>query len=499
MGRSQSLAGIATTLADASPESLRSLPRPLLQRLRDRIQFAISKTNNRLIQPAVPQANNRPIQPTVPQANNRPIQPAVSLADDNPEQVPASNVSANPAHRLLESIKKKAKNVSNLLDQNVEVTLRDGSRQPGEDPRIDDVSRTANSSTSDKLRSNLSCWNLLNEYERFSNGKRRRYASPRIYANSVRIKNVDKLTLALADARRMRAAVAAYEKPSLSNDHIQESAKRAGTALIVLLIFGNWTRLSVSDMGLFGTLCGSERSIIRLLGQSKTKIFTTSCLKIYPEIVRERREMQPTLGKHMRDASVTTQNAKKQCRLPRQEEPDYKSPNCDSQAKDTVSSRVELGRRRGGERDRLQALSDLHSTEQAVELTYDSNPINNGNLPWDSNLAGYTNLACDSNPIDNGNLPWDSNLAGYTNLACDSNPIDNENLPWDSNLAGCTNLACDSNPIDNGNLPWDSNLTDLHGFVPTRNETQLHVTVYNVDYISTRPQPAASVHDPIQS
>lgn len=98
---------------------------------------------------------------------------------------------------------------------------------------------------------------------------------------------MNKFAVAVFDGGRIKAAITAYEEVLAENRAVQEDD---GAGIIVLLIYGNWARLSVEDMTLFGTLCAEDETIIKLLDPVKEKRVAVKCLGIYPPLVHERRE-----------------------------------------------------------------------------------------------------------------------------------------------------------------------------------------------------------------
>ncbi|ERF69375.1 hypothetical protein EPUS_08647 [Endocarpon pusillum Z07020] len=379
------------------------------------------------------------------------IHKAMSQAEDGLEhQESASDLPLMPVDRLILSIKRNAPKISALLDQKVDQTLRDGSRQSGEDPRIDDALRTMNIDNSDKLRSYLACWTLKSGHEEFSSGKNRSEASTRKYAGSEGILDAEKLSTAICKGGKIKAAATAYEEAlaAFYEDHsVAAMIESDGAGMIVLLVFGNWARLSVEEMAYFGRLCGSDETIIKLLSLIKQKKFVQTCLALYPRLVDERRGPR----KHARDTSVTNSippKSKKQYQstpallnvtnaesVPAGQEnldplvPPYRSQPAD----DIDASGVETDWPRGRERDQFQGLNDLSW-------------LGVPNLPIDSHLTTYASLH------------WDSNLTEF--------------------------------------VPADNNETQLP--IPSNRATQVPIAD-NVDYSAIQPQPATLENEPNQS
>ena len=226
------------------------------------------------------------------------------------------------------------------------------------------------------------------------------------------VKDSQRLSIAVCNGSKIKAATA-YEEALATNN-----VDHDGVGMIVLLVFGSWIRFSVEDTANFGTLCGSDESIIGLLNLVKKKGFAVMCLTVYPRLVEERREKQPIPRKHARDDPATnpmSRKSKKQQQstsarpyiintesipavqeisgpqdLPSHPEP-INDTNTYGAAKDWLGER---------ERDQSQVLNSLTWLGRVQTPSLESSLANCATLPLDSNLNDYATLPLDSNLIE---------------------------------------------------------------------------------------------------
>lgn len=514
---------------NASPEHLRSLSRGQLQRLSDAVQKVIPQTT-----------------------------------DDPEDEEPISNLPRTPAHRLFQVLKKNFPDILTFLKKNVEQTLHVGSRQSGEDPRIDDASRTISTDNSDKLRSNLGCWFLNKDHEEFLIGRNRETGSTTKYAENAEIKDIQKLKKAVHTGGRIQAAITGYEE-ALATYYVDcgssNKVESDGSGMIVILVFCNWVHTSIEEMTSFGRLCGSDESVIELFTLIKQEEFVISCLKLYPQLVNERRERQLTLEKRTSTSNTNPGKPKKRGRPPTNvthtnpqkskkrghsttnvthtnprkskkrccsttilkdvtntefvsAEKDFTDPQVSSASTDSIDtsetatySPTENTESVTGEQDIATSQYRSQGTDDAVasEVEPHWHRGRDSDQLLDSTQADH-NMPVDGTQADYGNIPADSALFDLTNMSENSALMGSETMPGNNALMGFGNIPGDNALFYLTNMPGDSVRNEV---VQTNNyETQLSVPncgathfpiLKNVDYDSILPQLTTSRNGPTQS